>query len=138
MPNQIDNQNAGEATPELAGDALHPRGALVQAQLIEIFKEKYRIPLITSSILSIIVAIFLREAVAWNLLLAWLVIINLSNIARLVYFTRLAGHPSNHRNLLRFANHYTVAVAFNGLLWGLAAIIFFRRINRSTKYFWPS
>ena len=125
MPNQIDNQIASEAAPELAGDALHPRGALVQAQLIEIFKEKYRIPLITSSILSIIVAIFLRETVAWNLLLALLVIINLSNIARLGYFMRLAGHPSNHRNLLRFANHYTVAVAFNGLLWGLAAIIFF-------------
>ena len=70
-------------------------------------------------------AIFLREAVEPNLLVAWLVVLNLSNIARLIYFARLAGHPSEHRNLLRFANHYTIAVAFNGLLWGLAAIIFF-------------
>ena len=59
----------------MAADAPHRLGALVQIQLIEIFEEKIRILLITSSILSFIVAIFLREAVAWNLLLAWLVII---------------------------------------------------------------
>lgn len=109
----------------MEADPLHPRAQLVQTHIIEIFKDKYRIPLITSSILSVIVVVLFRNAVDWNLLAGWLVVLNLSNFARFVYFTRIAGRPSDHGNLLHFANHYTIAVAFNGLLWGLAGVLFF-------------
>ncbi len=33
--------------------------------------------------------------------------------------------PSDYGNLLYFAHRYTIAVALNGLLWGLAGILFF-------------
>ena len=124
MLNNTDDQNADKAAG-MEADPLHPRGQLVQTHLIEIFKEKYRIPLITSSILSVIVAVLLRNAVDWNLLAGWLVVLNISNFARLVYFARIAGRPSDHGNLLYFANRYTIAVALNGLLWGLAGVLFF-------------
>lgn len=124
MLNKTDDQIADAATG-MGADPLHPRGQLVQIHLIEIFKEKYRIPLITSSILSVIVAVLLRNAVDWNLLAGWLVVINVSNFARLLYFARIAGQPSDHVNLLHFANRYTIAVALNGLLWGLAGVLFF-------------
>ncbi|MBT6291412.1 MAG: hypothetical protein HOI98_13945, partial [Rhodospirillaceae bacterium] len=74
MLNNTDDQNADKAAG-MGIDPLHPRGQLVQTHLIEIFKEKYRIPLITSSILSVIVAVLLRNAVDWNLLAGWLVVL---------------------------------------------------------------
>jgi signal transduction histidine kinase len=124
MFNKSDNPNADEAAG-IEADPLYPRAQQVQIHLIELFKVRYRIPLITSSILSVIVAVLLRNAVDWTLLAGWLAVLNASNFARLVYYARLARQPSDHGNLLHFANRYTIAVALNGILWGLAGVLFF-------------
>ena len=65
-PDNMLNKTNDQIFDEAAGmeaDPLHPRAQLVQTHIIEIFKEKYRISLITSSILSVIVAVLLRNAV---------------------------------------------------------------------------
>tara|TARA_Y100000294_G_C8344122_1_gene251939 strand:+ start:292 stop:579 length:288 start_codon:yes stop_codon:yes gene_type:complete len=84
------------------------RDQAIDAQLIENIRDKFQFPILTSSVLAVLVAVVLRHEVPNIIMWTWLAVLLAINILRVIYFRRLDFANAAHEDLIKWVRYYTL------------------------------
>lgn len=101
------------------------RAETVRAEFVSNLSRNTTVPIITSAVIAVVVALVLFGTVSGVGLLVWVAGALLLNLARFVHLFRLRRRPGNPASVRVTANWTTWYVGLSGCLWGAAGYIFF-------------
>ena len=101
------------------------RAETVRAELVSNLSRNTTVPIVTSAVIAVVVALVLFGTVSGVGLLVWVAGALLLNLTRFVHLFRLRRRPGNPASVRVTANWTTWYVGLSGCLWGAAGYIFF-------------